>query len=66
MLQALEKGVKGGKWFSLIDKVWKGDNLSAAWMKTLVNGGSAGIDGQSIQQFTLHLEKELEQAAQES
>jgi RNA-directed DNA polymerase len=23
MLQALETGVKGGKWFSLIDKVWK-------------------------------------------
>ena len=23
MLQALENGVKGGQWFSLIDKVWK-------------------------------------------
>jgi hypothetical protein len=29
MLQALEHGVKGGKWFSLIDKVRDKRNLSA-------------------------------------
>jgi hypothetical protein len=23
MLATLERGIKGGKWFSLIDKVWK-------------------------------------------
>ena len=65
MLQALENGVKGGKWFSLIDKVWQEDNLSAAWFKTLVNGGSAGVDGQSIQQFTQQLGKQLEKLRQE-
>jgi RNA-directed DNA polymerase len=60
MLQALENGVKGGKWFSLIDKVWNPNNLSAAWMKAWANQGGAGVDGQSLKQFSLHLSQELE------
>src|SRR5574337_826697 len=47
MLQALENGVKGGKWFSLTDKVWKEENLGAAWMRAFENQGGAGVDGQS-------------------
>src|SRR5512141_2960776 len=65
MLQALENGVKGGKWFSLIDKVWNLDNLSAAWMKAWANGGSAGVVGQSIGQFTGSLSQQLERLHQE-
>lgn len=65
MLQALENGVKGGKWFSLIDKVWNLDNLSAAWMKASANGGSAGVDGQSIRQFTSSLSQQLERLLRE-
>jgi RNA-directed DNA polymerase len=60
MLQSLENGVKGGKWFSLIDKVWKRDNLAGAWLKSLQNGGSAGVDGQSVKAFTANLNGELE------
>ena len=60
MLRTLENGVKGGKWFSLIDKVWEMRNLSAAWIKTVVNKGSAGIDRQSVQQFSSQLGKELD------
>jgi RNA-directed DNA polymerase len=59
MLQALETGVKGGKWFSLTDKVWKKNNLAASWFRALQNGGSAGVDGQSIRQFTGNLDGEL-------
>ena len=33
MLAALENGVKGGKWFSLYDKVWRLDVLEAAWQR---------------------------------
>ena len=33
MLAALENGVKGGKWFSLIDKVYRVETLRAAWQK---------------------------------
>ena len=41
MLMALEKGVKGGKWFSLIDKVYAPANLRAAFAKVKANGGAA-------------------------
>ena len=65
MLQTLETGVKGGKWFSLMDKVWKKDNLSEAWMKAFVNRGSAGMDGQSVGQFTADLNRELDKLQEE-
>jgi RNA-directed DNA polymerase len=65
MLQTLETGVKGGKWFSLIDKVWKKNNLGAAWHRAFVNGGSAGIDGQSIERFTANLDWELDRLHRE-
>jgi RNA-directed DNA polymerase len=65
MLEALENGVKGDQWYSLIDKVWKEDNLSAAWLKTTLNGGSCGVDGQSIRQFNMHLDRELKALQQE-
>ena len=31
MLAALGNGVRGGKWFSLIDKVYRQQTLQAAW-----------------------------------
>ena len=37
MLEALERGVKGGKWFSLIDKVYRKATLEAAWLKVRAN-----------------------------
>ncbi len=40
MLTALEKGIKGGKWFSLIDKVYAATNLSAAFAKVKANDGA--------------------------
>lgn len=51
MLAALENGVKGGKWFSLIDKVARLQTLEIAWQKVAANKGSAGVDGQSIKRF---------------
>lgn len=65
MLQALENGVKGGKWFSLMDKVWHPDNLGAAWLRAVRNGGSAGTDGQSIRAFTAHAGRELDRLHRE-
>ena len=47
MLTALETGVKGGKWFSLMDKVYAPTNLSVAWMKVRANAGAAGVDQRS-------------------
>ena len=51
MLSALVKGVKGGKWFSLMDKVFAPKTLAVAWAKVRANKGAAGVDGQSIGRF---------------
>jgi RNA-directed DNA polymerase len=51
MLSALVNGVKGGKWFSLMDKVFAPKTLAAAWAKVQANKGAAGVDGQSIGKF---------------
>ena len=51
MLAALERGVKGGKWFSLMDKVWKIENLQSAMKQVTRNQGGAGVDGQSCEDY---------------
>jgi RNA-directed DNA polymerase len=51
MLETLERGIKGGKWFSLMDKVWKQENLQSALMQVSRNGGAAGVDGQRCQEY---------------
>ena len=51
MLAALGNGVKGGRWFSLIDKVYRIETLKQAWQKVAANAGAAGVDGQSVKQF---------------
>lgn len=60
MLTALEKGVRGGKWFSLIDKVFSTRNLKAAFARVRANRGSAGVDHQTIAMFADRLEQNLE------
>lgn len=51
MLAALANGVKGGKWFSLYDKVYRPEVLKAAWQRVKRNKGAAGIDRVSIERF---------------
>jgi len=51
MLETLERGVKGGKWFSLIDKVWKRENLQSAITQVVRNRGGAGVDGRSCEGY---------------
>jgi RNA-directed DNA polymerase len=63
MLTALEEGVKGGKWFSLIDKVYRPANLENAFARVKANRGAAGVDHQSIEMFEQHLEANLEYLA---
>jgi RNA-directed DNA polymerase len=59
-MAALEKGVKGGVWFSLIDKVYRPTTLYAAWLKVKANKGSAGSDHQSIADFEQNLTDNLD------
>lgn len=51
MLTALERGVKGNKWFSLIDKVCHPRTLEVAWEKVERNAGGCGIDNISVEFF---------------
>ena len=59
MLSALENGVKGGKWYSLIDKVWAPATLELAWKKVQANKGAAGVDEQSVERFAAKAEDYL-------
>jgi RNA-directed DNA polymerase len=65
MLMALEQGVKGGRWYSLMDKVWSEANLLSSWMAVAQNEGAAGVDRQSIAGFRSHSGRELERLSQE-
>jgi RNA-directed DNA polymerase len=65
MLTALEVGVKGGIWFSLIDKVYKPRNLWAAFAKVKANQGAAGVDHQTIEMFEADLETNLSKVSQQ-
>ena len=51
MVSALGNGVKGGKWFSLVDKAIRPTTLEIAWRKVERNKGAAGVDGQSVERF---------------
>lgn len=51
MLTALEQGVKGNCWFSLIDKVYSGENLHAAFHQVAANRGAPGVDHVTVEQF---------------
>lgn len=65
MVATLEQGVKGGKWFSLIDKVHAGRNLRSAFAEVKANRGAAGVDHQSVADFEQHSEENLEHLAQQ-
>lgn len=64
MLSALANGVKGNKWFSLMDKVERPSTLAAAWHKVASNGGAAGVDRQSIDRFAARSDEYLGELAQ--
>ncbi len=63
MLTALEAGVQGGQWFSLIDKVYDSRNLDSSYQRVRRNQGSAGVDHVTVAQFSAHLGKNLENLA---
>lgn len=65
MLAALETGVRGGRWYSLMDKVYALPNLRAAFAKVKANGGAAGVDHQTVARFERHLEANLARLSDE-
>jgi RNA-directed DNA polymerase len=65
MLEALVKGVKGGVWFSLIDKVYRPETLRAAWKAVRRNKGGAGTDHESVKSFEQKLEENIAELEEE-
>lgn len=60
MLTALESGVKGDKWYSLMDKVYAMANLRAAFARVKANNGGPGVDHVTVKQFESRLDQELQ------
>jgi len=65
MLAALIQGVKGGKWFSLIDKVHPERTLHAAFSQVAANEGAAGVDHVTIEMFAEHLDEDLKRLSEQ-
>ena len=51
MVQALQNGVKGGRWYSVIDKVLTLRSLEAAFARVKANKGGVGVDHMTIEAF---------------
>ena len=47
-LHAKAKEALGFRFYSLSDKVWRGDVLAVAWQAVRRNGGAAGVDGETV------------------
>ena len=47
-LHAKAKEAPGFRFYSLSDKVWRDDVLAVAWQAVRRNGGSAGVDGETV------------------
>jgi len=59
MLTALEKGVRGGRWHTLIDKVSAEINLFISLRKVVWNKGAPGVDHVTVEKFDSHSREEL-------
>ena len=44
---------------SLVDKVYKRKNLEIAWERVQANRGSGGVDGQSLEEFSTQVDRQL-------
>lgn len=60
MLATLDEGVKGGRWHTLIDKVFSSKNLYSSARKVLGKKGAAGVDQQTVADFARDDRRELE------
>jgi RNA-directed DNA polymerase len=65
MLEALERGVRGGKWHSLNDKVYREESLRVAWKQVEERKGGGGVDGMSIQMFRSRADKRLRRLSEQ-
>jgi RNA-directed DNA polymerase len=60
MLATLETGVRGGRWHTLIDKVFDQRNLFFSARKVVGKKGAAGVDHQTVEDFTKNDREEIQ------
>lgn len=65
MMEALQQGVKGGKWFSLRDKVYSERTLKLGYENVREQKGGAGIDGVTIERFDREKERTISELSKE-
>ena len=53
-LHAKAKEAPGIRFYSLCDKVWRADVLAFAWQAVRRNGGTAGVDGETVADIEAH------------
>ena len=61
MLATLERGIKGGKWFSLNDKIWKMENLQSATEKVARGKSAKKPDGRRCRRYLEQSHRRLPQ-----
>ena len=59
MLTALDQGVRGGRWHSLIDKVYALPTLRAAFTRVQANRGAPGVDHVTVAMYAARLDANL-------
>lgn len=59
MLTALEQGVRGGRWYTLMDKVVALPTLRAAFTRVTAHRGAAGVDHVTVAMFEQRLDAQL-------
>jgi len=60
MLATLAQGVRGGRWHSLIDKLYPMTTLHTAFAAVSANDGAAGVDHVTIERYASDLDANLE------
>jgi RNA-directed DNA polymerase len=65
MLTALLEGVKGGKWYSLMDKIHPERTLNVAFTQVLANQGAAGVDHVTVTMFENHRDANLKRLSED-
>jgi len=65
MLEALSNGVKGGKWYSLMDKLYRVKLLRSSFYKVKANNGAAGVDHVTADHYEENLEANLKELSRD-
>ncbi len=65
MLTTLAEGVRGGKWYSLMDKVHAERTLRAAFARVKANQGASGVDHVTVEMFETELDDNLGRLGEE-